>query len=240
MHRATWFAAVIALAACSKKSEDARAKRCEAIWAKLATDLPVALDAEDKQEFLRSCQTIAADRLPCLEDPTSSPDCTAPGPAPKLSWITAEVDRGRVTARVPEGWEHAELMGDKYTPPSSARLGFFTELTIGSTCGGECGPQPAAEWAKRVESDVLEPARKHFAVDRDEAIGATGRLLVTHNRDDSPAPAEVHVLAAFWSDGGDQYVTCRADLDAELAAAVDEFAAACAELKVKSFSAAEP
>jgi len=259
MRIATAIAAALVLGACGKSGPDARTKRCEALWTQMeqgaaqlqqamGQDLGEALGDDARRMFLASCRTVSDELMPCLADPESSPDCVerlrthkraAIGPAPKLTWQTVEVDDGRVTARVPQGWEHEVFMGDKYTPPRSAKLGVFTEMRIGSSCGGTCEAMPAAGWAGRVELEVLGPIRAGFAVDKDEALGANGRLLVYHNTADSASPVDLHVVAVWWAEGGEHYVSCQVELDDEIAASLGELEAACRDVQVKSFRASE-
>ena len=235
---------------CKKSKQD----RCDAVYRQMMAiveelakqfgedaDKPTA---EDRKEFMALCEKLPDDAVDCMSfEKMADPKCAeilqkaeeevaANADPVSLEWETVTLHDGTVTVQVPKGWVHEDFMGDRYTPPEDADLGFFTEMTIGSSCGGSCEALPAAEWAKRVEDQEVAPIAFDIEgkIVRDEKIGETGRFI--HARVKRGSTMDL-VTVAFWKDGGAEYVTCHAELPRQLAGNLAEFEKACREMKVE-------
>lgn len=204
-----------------------------------------------KPEFMAVCVDLPDEAVNCIanfKDKMTDEKCMAvledvkkdmnkkkgAESAAKLKFEPIDVDHKRVTAMVPAGWKHEDGFGDTFEPPKEAELGFFTRMEIGSTCGGACDKRTAAEWEKLVGDEAFAVVKEEgVKILKDEKIGATGRIAVYTKEHGAPAHK---IAAAFWSEGGEQYVYCRAQLDDELEGASAVFEQACRDTKVKSFA----
>lgn len=242
---------IAAASGCKKSQKD----KCEAVYRQMmqlveemakqfGSDESDRPTAEDKKKFMATCEKLPAEAVDCMSfEKMGDEKCAAilekaeaeqaanAEPVP-LEWETVTLEDGRITARVPKGWKHEDFMGDRYTPPEEADLGFFTSFEIGTSCGGTCEPLPAAEWVKRIDESVITPltGNEDTEITSDEKLGDSGRLI--RSRTSIGKPLE-QVTAVFWKDGGSDYVTCRAELDRRLAGNVADFERACRELKIE-------
>ena len=237
---------VLAVAGCKKQD------RCEEIyaqWQRIVEELnrfagetgagggDGAATADDKPEFMAMCRKLPADQRDCLRfEKMLDEDCAevlekaeaeanAAAPAKVIEWETVKLADGRVTAKVPKGWDHEELMGDRYTPPVEADLGVFTTYAIDVGCAEGCEPRSAAAWAALVEDELAAGRDPDETIVRDEPMGDHGRVQVSWW---PIGRRKVHaVTVMLWRDGGDRYVTCEVELDARLEKNLPDFEAAC-------------
>ena len=244
---------LILCAACKESKQD----KCNKTWDRmneLAREMAKAFggsDADmptdqDRKDFMDKCMKLSDEALACITDPAKAmdPKCeeildkaeeAEPVSKVELQWEEQPVADKRATARVPKGWKHEEMLGDMWSPPDDAKLG-FSDYEINDGCGGECSAQPAAEWAKRVQDDVASLASdKETTISKDEKLGDTGRLIVATTKMGHMTQTKVFVYQ--WKDGGELYFVCKAELDRALSANTDEFVDACKAMKVQSFSA---
>jgi hypothetical protein len=240
---------IAAASGCKKSKQD----RCDAVYrqmmalvqemAKQFGEDAEKPTAEDKKKFMALCEKLPDDAVECMSlekmgdkrcaeilEKAQEEAAASAEPVP-LEWETVKVEE-RITVQVPKGWTHEDFMGSRYTPPKEADLGFFTEMTISTSCGGSCEPLPAAEWAKRVEESVFAPLTEDAdaKIVKDEKLGETGRLIRAKVK--MGATME-HITVAFWKDGSSEYVTCHAELPRELAGNVADFEKACREMKIE-------
>jgi hypothetical protein len=207
--------------------------------------------ADEKKKFMAMCEKLPDDAIECLSlEKMLDEECAeklekaeaeamANEPPLAIEWESAPAAEKKATAKVPKGWKHEEFMGDRWTPPEDADLGFFTSYSVGSTCGGSCEALPAAEWVKRIDEYVVTPMKQEDggAIVKDEPLGDGGRLLVSTSK---MGRKTLHkVTAVFWKEGGSEYFTCVAELDPRLAKNVPDFEQACRDLKIE-WPAAEP
>lgn len=241
---------IAAAPGCKKSKQD----KCDAIYRQMMAivqemakqfgedaDQPTA---EDKKEFMTLCEKLPDDAVDCMSfekllDPRcaellekAEEEVAANAEPARLEWETVTLQDGTISVQVPKGWVHEDFMGDRYTPPEDADLGFFTEMRIGSSCGGNCEALPAAEWAKRVEEQEVAPITLHLEgkIVRDEKLGETGRFI--HATVERGSTMNL-VTVALWKDGGSEYVTCHAELPRQLAGNLADFEKACREMKVE-------
>lgn len=136
-----------------------------------------------------------------------------------LTFIGAKAEEDTMAVVVPSGWNESFMPGS-YEPPDESNLGFMTRFSVGSNCDGLCAKKDwKAAVAKTEFGQFLEGDR--FTIDKDEALGDNGRLMVA-SADDS-----TYVVSAWWKDDASRYFYCRANLEKEIAGAVDAFEEAC-------------
>ncbi len=258
--RIFWVGAAIAIVGCGSKDKGSKEERCDRAYAeilKMAEDMQKSLggggaadkpSAADRQKFISVCSTLSDEALDCMTDLKRSmtPACqeimakaeaetVAKQPPVAIEWESLAFDHDRATAQVPRGWKRDSFMGEEFTPPDDAHLGMFTRYRVSSACGGNCDKQPAAEWAKRfADNEVGELAAAGAEIVRDEPVGDSGRLVIARSK--TGGSTVTKLVLGQWSDGGEIYFVCEADLDARVANALADVERACRAMKVASFS----
>jgi hypothetical protein len=126
------------------------------------------------------------------------------------------------TLAVPKAWEQESKVFAKAKPPGSEF--FFTNVTVGSNCDGECKPK---DWAQVSEKENFAQFRSGWNITKDDST-KTSHLMIA-SKDD-----RTDVQYAWWADGGRKYYTCSVTLEKELAKAADAFAKACQAVTIKN------
>ena len=147
--------------------------------------------------------------------------------AKALSFEAGKAEEGKMAVVVPVGWSESFMEGS-YEPPDDSNLGFMTRFTVGSNCDGFC---KAKDWQATVAKSEFGQFvdGDQFEIQKDEALGANGRLLIAKASD------SIYVASAWWKDGASRYYYCRATLDKEVSGAVDAFERACRAATVLSW-----
>ena len=140
------------------------------------------------------------------------------------SFTTEDEERVSIVA-APTAWEADHFLGTTFEPPDDSGFGFFTEMEIGDSCDGICGPQ---DWTTKMDDSESGP----FALltgpgvvllDR-ELESPQGRVVV-YQDDDAFHPVEV--VLTRWDDRADRYFKCEASLDEDDIDLWPAFVAAC-------------
>ena len=133
----------------------------------------------------------------------------------------------QITVAIPVGWETSNPnFPDIFTPPASAGFDpLLTAMSVGGSCAGGCGPQPASEWARRAEAMEFAQFRNQaaFEILREQEL-ADGRLVLAVNNF-----GVVAMTVARWKGGAEQYFYCRFSADEDDLELVPSFGAACAQ-----------
>lgn len=126
------------------------------------------------------------------------------------------------TMAAPKGWTSKMKGFASLHPADDAKLGFFTELSVGSNCDGTCEPK---EWGPVADKVNF----KQFANDKviKNETTPNSRLLIASREDKT-----TFVVYAWWEKGARRYNTCTATLDEAVKTAGDAFAKACQAVSV--------
>ena len=133
----------------------------------------------------------------------------------------------QITVAIPVGWEATNPnFPDIFTPPAEAGFDpLLTAMSVGGTCAGGCGPQPAGEWARRAEANEFAQFRDEsaFTIVEEQEL-SDGRLVLAVNNF-----GVVAMTVARWKGGAEQYFFCRFSADEDDIGLVPGFGAACAQ-----------
>lgn len=127
------------------------------------------------------------------------------------------------TFAAPKGWKVEGIFGT-LKPPSD--LGFFTEMRVGSDCGGSCAKKNWEEVANKTFFDRLTQAKVH----KDEK-GPSSRLVIADTFEAGIDRTEI--VYAWWTEGADHYHHCVAKLHDEAKPALAAFERACQAVLVR-------
>lgn len=126
-------------------------------------------------------------------------------------------DETTYTFAAPKGWKVEGIFG---TLKPESDMGFFTEMRVGSDCGGRCEKKNWEEVANKSFFDRLTQAKVH----KDEK-GKSSRLVIADT--DEAGIQRTEIVYAWWSEGAEHYHHCTVKLHDEAKPAVAAFEKAC-------------
>ena len=129
------------------------------------------------------------------------------------------------TLAAPKGWTQGMKSFGSLDAPKDSGMGFFTKLSVGSNCDGECKPK---EWEKIADKVNFEPLSKKKVIK--DVKGKGNRLMIAEG--DGSGMDTTEVVFAWWTDGADNYHSCQASLDKEVKDAAAAFEKACQAITV--------
>lgn len=128
------------------------------------------------------------------------------------------------TLAYPKGWKQGMKMFGNLEAPKDAGIGFFTKMSVGPNCDGECKPK---EWEKIADQVHFEPLTTGKVLK--DVKGKGTRLMVAES---AGSTSTTEVVFAWWSNGASEYHTCQATLDADIKDAAPAFEKACQAITI--------